>query len=149
MSDVVFLGTGTNHDPRRYVVDNATESDRLLGEDNGKVLKFKSSTDRISWLRILSQSRIIIRIFAVVAALMSFILITYSVVLFENAQEAGIIKDSNGAPLQVDVKPAITFSGIGGASFFLSLLLLFVCCGSKKVRSCSDWLVPTFDFSCR
>ncbi len=68
------------------------------------------------------------------ASLVSFVLTTYSVVLFENARKAGSVKDSTGGKPQVDVKPVMTFSGIGGAGFFLSLLLVFACCGSKKVR---------------
>jgi hypothetical protein len=67
-------------------------------------------------------------------SLVNFVLIIYSVVLFENARKAGSVKDSTGGKPQVDVKPAVTLSGIGGASFFLSLLLVYACCGSKKVR---------------
>ena len=115
-----------------------TESINLLDEDDGKSLAFKPTRQRISLINLavnwVLRSRITIRVLAVMASLVSFVLITYSVVLFENAQKAGNVKDSTGANPQVNVKPAVTFSGIGGASFFLSLLLLFACCGSKKVR---------------
>ncbi len=67
-------------------------------------------------------------------SLVSFVLTIYSVILFENARKAGSVKDSTGGKSQIDVKPIMTFSGIEDASFFLSLLLVFACCGSKKVR---------------
>ena len=115
-----------------------TESINLLDEDDGKSLAFKPIRQRISLINLavnwVLRSRITIRVLAVMASLVSFVLITYSVVLFENARKAGNVKDSTGANPQVNVKAAVTFSGIGGASFFLSLLLLFACCGSKKVR---------------
>ncbi len=131
----VELSRGIEVDPhgKKYLVEKKTESVSLLEEDE-KSLKYKPASHRISLLQIVSRSRITIRVLAVMASLVSFVLIKYSVVFFENAQKAGSVKDSTGGKPQVDVKPAVTFSGIGGASFFLSLLLVFACCGSKKVR---------------
>ena len=125
-------------EPKTPGFEVRTESINLLAEDDSKELEFKPAKQRISLINLavnwVLRSRIIIRVLAVMASLVSFVLITYSVVLFENARKASNFKDSTGANPQVDIKPAVTFSGIGGASFFLSLLLLFACCGSKKVK---------------
>ena len=125
-------------EPKTPGFELRTESLSLLEEDDGKNAEFKPVKQRISLINLavnwVLRSRITIRVLAVMASLVSFILITYSVVLFENAQKEGKVKDSTGGNPHVDTKPAVTFSGIGGASFFLSLLLLFACCGTKKVR---------------
>jgi hypothetical protein len=93
----------------------------------------KRGVYRLSVLQLIIRSLILIRACSVLVALASFILITYSVATFKQADNAGRVRDENGQKVSVKTQPAVTFSGIGGASFFLSLLILLGCWKSKKV----------------
>lgn len=93
----------------------------------------KRGVYRITALQLVFRSLILIRVCAVLVALASFILITYSVATFKHADNAGQVRDENGQKVSVGTRPAMTFSGIGGASFFISLLILLGCWKSKKV----------------
>jgi hypothetical protein len=93
----------------------------------------KRGVYRLSVLQLIIRSLILIRACSVLVALASFILITYSVATFKQADNAGRVRDENGQKVSVKTQPAVTFSGIGGASFFISLLILLGCWKSKKV----------------
>jgi hypothetical protein len=95
----------------------------------------KRGVYRLSVLQLIIRSLILIRACSVLVALASFILITYSVATFKQADNAGRVRDENGQKVSVKTQPAVTFSGIGGASFFLSLLILLGCWKSKKMRT--------------
>ncbi|KAI9755187.1 MAG: hypothetical protein M4579_004383 [Chaenotheca gracillima] len=84
---------------------------------------------RITGIQIVSRSRLLIRVLATIIALLSFVLILFTVVYFLKGQK----NLPNAA--HVNIRPSLVFTGIGGVSTVLSFVLSILCCASKKVRN--------------
>jgi hypothetical protein len=98
----------------------------------------QATIKRLHVLRWVMYSRWLIRIVSVFVSLISFALITITVVLFlrsGHSQKPQTLEDAKGQYDNVDIRPSAAFASIGGIFTILSLAVNVGCCFSKKASS--------------
>ncbi|CZR60852.1 uncharacterized protein PAC_10748 [Phialocephala subalpina] len=137
-------------EPKRMTTESGTtEKDSLRGKDNDKELEeeeVRHAKTRSSLLIYLRDSRIYIRVLAVIIMIVSLSLILTAVLMFAKAQnKPGYPLDKIPQPSSgITDSPCIVFSGIAAMNLVLSIGLLSLSCMSSKFRKSNNALNAVF-----
>ena len=131
-------------DPNVYVErdihsSSSIEDNRLKEKDAEKEQDQEGNStgkSQKSLLIFLHNSRIYIRVAAILIMLVSFSLILTAVIMFGKAQKKpGHPLDNVPHPAPITDHPCIVFTGVAVMNFFLSVTVLSLSCMSSKVSS--------------
>lgn len=110
------------------------ESKDYSDNEKGPEVERSTGTKRASLLIFLRDSRIYIRVLAVIIMVVSVSLILTGVVRFEQAKKKpGQPLDAIPKPSKITDYPCIVFSGIAAMNLVLSIAVLCLSCLSSKV----------------
>ncbi|KUJ20309.1 uncharacterized protein LY89DRAFT_730359 [Mollisia scopiformis] len=133
---------------RMTTESGVTEVQSLKGKelDNDQEEEVSTAATRSSLLIFLRDSRIYIRVLAVLIMIISLALILSAVVMFSKAQRApGHSLDSvPHPPSGITDSPCIAFSGVAAMNLVLSVALLSLSCMSSKFRKSNNALNAVF-----
>ena len=136
--------TDEYHDPNVYVespkspskLSAKTEVDSLKDRDSFHEQEASTGRFQKSALIFLRDSRIYIRVLAILIMLVSFSLILTAVIMFGKAQnKPGHPLDNVPHPAVITDRPCIVFTGIAAMNLVLSFAVLSLSCVSTKVCS--------------
>jgi len=143
-----------HHDPNVYVESKrdtaqsaSTEVDSLQvdkGDENEEQEVHTGKTQK-SVLIFLQDSRIYIRVLAILIMLVSFSLILTAVIMFGKAQnKPGHPLDNIPKPAAITDHPCIVFTGVAAFNLCLSVAVLSLSCVSSKFRKSNNAINVVF-----
>jgi hypothetical protein len=129
------------HDPNVYVEikqdhlqTTVNEEAESLKHEEDKGEEPSTGKPRSSLLIFLRDSRIYIRVLAIMVMIVSFSLILTAVVMWSKAQKSPSINDVP-KPATITDQPCIVFVGVAGMNLCISIMVLSLSCLSSKVKS--------------
>ena len=135
-----------NWDKRDTIQSATTEIDSLKVDDENAGKETTSPGKRQkSVLIFLRDSRIYIRVLAILIMIVSLSLILTAVISFQKAQnKPGRPLDSVPKPTAITVHPCIVFSGVAAMNLLFSIAILSLSCISSKFRKSNDAVNASF-----
>jgi len=139
------------HDPNVYVEakrnihSSTTEADSLKEKDDEAEQEVSTGKMQKSLLIFLQDSRIYIRVLAILIMLVSFSLILTAVIMFGKAQnKPGHPLDNVPKPANITDHPCIVFTGVAAMNLVLSVAVLSLSCVSSKFRKSNNAINAVF-----
>lgn len=135
-----------NWDKRDTTLSATTEIDSLKVDDknDGKDMTSTGKHQK-SVLIFIRDSRIYIRVLAILTMIVSLSLILTAVISFLSAQnKPGHPLDSVPKPTKITVHPCIVFSGVAAMNLVFSIAILSLSCISSKFRKSNDAVNASF-----